>query len=116
MRLLPPKQRSAVVLRYYLDLSELETARILRVSVGTVKSQTAEGLVKLRHLLEGSMSEIDNRLGDRLQNLVAGEEPSAALRKRHRAAAAPAARSKAAPLGGTPVDLGQYCIGWLTVP
>ena len=53
LRLLPPKQRSAVVLRYYLDLSELETARLLRVSVGTVKSQTARGLVKLRQLLGG---------------------------------------------------------------
>ena len=53
LRLLPPKQRSAVVLRYYLDLSELETARVLRISVGTVKSQTARGLVKLRHVLGG---------------------------------------------------------------
>ena len=53
LRLLPPKQRSAVVLRYYLDLSELEAARVLQVSVGTVKSQTARGLVKLRHVLGG---------------------------------------------------------------
>ena len=53
LRLLPPKQRSAVVLRHYLDLSELETARVLQVSVGTVKSQTARGLVKLRHALGG---------------------------------------------------------------
>ncbi len=48
---LPPRQRSAVVLRYYEDLSESETARVLGVSVGTVKSQTARGLVKLRDAL-----------------------------------------------------------------
>ena len=53
LRLLPPKQRSAVVLRYYLDLPELEAARVLQVSVGTVKSQTARGLAKLRQALGG---------------------------------------------------------------
>lgn len=53
LRSLPPKQRSAVVLRYYLDLSEVEAARVLQVSVGTVKSQTARGLVKLRQALGG---------------------------------------------------------------
>ena len=53
LRRLPPKQRSAVVLRYYLDLSEIEAARVLGVSVGTVKSQSARGLVKLRQLLGG---------------------------------------------------------------
>ena len=51
LRTLPPRQRSAVVLRYYEDLSESETARVLGVSVGTVKSQTARGLVKLRDAL-----------------------------------------------------------------
>ena len=48
---LPPKQRNVVVLRYYEDLSAIETARVLRVSVGTVKSQTARGLAKLRDML-----------------------------------------------------------------
>lgn len=45
---LPARQRAAVVLRYYEDLSELETAEILGVSVGTVKSSTARALAKLR--------------------------------------------------------------------
>jgi RNA polymerase sigma-70 factor (sigma-E family) len=45
---LPARQRATVVLRYYEDLSELETAEILGVSVGTVKSTTARALAKLR--------------------------------------------------------------------
>ncbi len=45
---LPRKQRAAVVLRYYEELSEAETAEILGVSVGTVKSQTSRALASLR--------------------------------------------------------------------
>lgn len=45
---LPRRQRAVVVLRYFDDLTEAETARTLGVSVGTVKSQTARALAKLR--------------------------------------------------------------------
>jgi len=45
---LGPRQRAVVVLRYWLDLSEAETAAALGCSVGTVKSQAARGLAALR--------------------------------------------------------------------
>ena len=45
---LPPKQRSVVVLRYYEELSEAETAQALGVSVGTVKSQASRAIAGLR--------------------------------------------------------------------
>ena len=48
---LPARQRAAVVLRHYEDLSEQDVARELGCSVGTVKSQTARGLDRLRSLM-----------------------------------------------------------------
>lgn len=49
---LPARTRAAVVLRYYEDRSVAETAAVLGVSEGTVKSSTARGLAALRTYLE----------------------------------------------------------------
>ncbi len=48
---LPPRQREALLLRYYLDLSEAEVAGTMRISRGTAKSTVARGLAALRTLL-----------------------------------------------------------------
>jgi RNA polymerase sigma-70 factor (sigma-E family) len=47
IRALPPRQREALVLRYYLDLSEEETARSMGIRRGTVKSATSRALAAL---------------------------------------------------------------------
>ncbi|HVQ91090.1 MAG TPA: SigE family RNA polymerase sigma factor [Mycobacteriales bacterium] len=51
LQALPQRQRAVVVLRYYEDLTEAETARILDCSVGTVKSQAHRALATLRDRL-----------------------------------------------------------------
>ncbi len=51
IRELPPGQRAVLVLRYFDDLTEAETARALGCTVGTVKSQHARAMARLRELV-----------------------------------------------------------------
>jgi len=60
---LPPRQRAALVLRFYEDLTEAQTAEAMGCAVGTVKSQVSAALAKLREAL-----------GDDVELLSADEE------------------------------------------
>jgi RNA polymerase sigma-70 factor (sigma-E family) len=51
LRLLPERQREAVVLRYYGDLSEAEIAQAMGISRGAVKSHTARAMATLKSIL-----------------------------------------------------------------
>ena len=52
LRVLPARQREAVVLRYFLDLTEDEAAQAMHVSRGTVKSATSRGRAALARMLK----------------------------------------------------------------
>jgi RNA polymerase sigma-70 factor (sigma-E family) len=52
LRDLPERQREAIVLRYYADLSEAEIAAAMHISRGAVKSHTSRGMAALRAALE----------------------------------------------------------------
>ena len=56
---LPEGQRAVLVLRYFADLSVEETARTLGCTTGTVKSQTARALTRLRAALTPEMENAD---------------------------------------------------------
>jgi RNA polymerase sigma-70 factor (sigma-E family) len=52
LRLLPARQREAVVLRYYADLSEAAIAQAMGISRGAVKSHTARAMASLKSILD----------------------------------------------------------------
>ena len=52
IRLLPGRQREALVLRFYLDMSEEEAARVMGISRGTVKSATHRAVAALGRMLK----------------------------------------------------------------
>jgi RNA polymerase sigma-70 factor (sigma-E family) len=52
LRTLPPRQREALVLRFYADMSEAQIADAMQISRGAVKSHTARAMQALRTVLE----------------------------------------------------------------
>jgi RNA polymerase sigma-70 factor (sigma-E family) len=55
----PPRQRAVLVLRFYQGLTVEETAQVLNCQMGTVKSQCARGLTRLREVLARADIELD---------------------------------------------------------
>lgn len=61
LRRLGPRQRAVLVLRYWEDMTEADTAKMLGCSVGTVKSQAARGLARLRERMGTSAQTASSR-------------------------------------------------------
>jgi RNA polymerase sigma-70 factor (sigma-E family) len=57
LRLLDEAQREVIVLRYFLDLTVADTAKVLRLPEGTVKSHASRGLTRMRVLLSRESTE-----------------------------------------------------------
>jgi RNA polymerase sigma-70 factor (sigma-E family) len=97
LRALPVRQRAVLVLRYYEDLSEAQTAALLDISVGTVKSQTSRALKTLRRRL-GS-EEALHLAGEASAPVTAAKAPDPDI---GRPAAAPTPAGRTGPVPRTP--------------
>jgi RNA polymerase sigma-70 factor (sigma-E family) len=73
---LPPRQRAVLVLRYIEELSEAETAQMLGCSLGTVKSQAARGLARLRAAADSPPASPTGRATGHLRPMAAREGPA----------------------------------------
>jgi len=80
VRELPPRQRAALVLRYFDDLSEAEVADVMGCSVGTVKSTTSRALGRLRQEVEGTGAASDIMMDGTEETLANGSSRPTDLR------------------------------------
>jgi RNA polymerase sigma-70 factor, ECF subfamily len=70
---LPYKQRAVLVLRYFADLSEAETASVLGCSVSTVKTHAARGMQAMRTRLGAEFGQPQGRIRHEMDELHGGE-------------------------------------------
>lgn len=98
VRALPVRQRAVLVLRFYEDLTEAQTAELLDIAPGTVKSQTSRALATLRKRLDAEAGPAaDTADADAAAPAAAGTTPVPAPRPPARATPAPV---PASPLAG----------------
>ncbi len=65
LRALPPRQRAALVLRYFEDLTEAQTAEVMGVRTGTVKSLSHQAVARMRQELQARRAEQRQKEGTR---------------------------------------------------
>ncbi len=65
LRTLPPRQRAALVLRYFEDMTEKQTAEVMGVRVGTVKSLSHQAVARMREELLARRAEQREKEGTR---------------------------------------------------